>query len=418
MKETTSVAMPPCFEKFCQKLDSALKTKAQKRELRNYLGGLFGESERKNISQIADNNLEIVYHKLHHFMTDSPWSYNQINNRRLQIINQCRQTKIARLFSLIFDDSGHRKSGNFTDGVGRQYIGEVGKTENGNVVVTTHIDDGVRSFPLDLEIYYKADNFPQGNEDEQFKKKPEIAIELIEKCLERNLSPEIVLIDGGYGNNSCFLNKLEEKNLIYIGGIAKNRNVKLFKDGKILEEQRIDEIAKSLEEKEYEIVELKEKKLWVGLVKVEIEKLSGLKTIAIVMNASSVEKATEIDYLITNEKLEKITAESIVRKYSERNWIEVFYREVKGWLGLSEYQLRNKESLMKHFILVFCAYTFIQWQRLTGGLRRRWANKPLNTFREALEAFRTAVSYRFVKWLNKNLDVFVAYKASLGFIWA
>jgi uncharacterized GH25 family protein len=136
------------------------------------------------------------------------------------------------------------------------------------------------------------------------------------------------------------------------------------------------------------------------------------------MNASSVEKATEIDYLITNENPDQITAEWIVKKYSERNWIEVFYREVKGWLGLSEYQLRNKESLMKHFVLVFCAYTFIQYHRLTGGFRRRWANKPLNTFREGLEAFRTSVLCRFLKWLNNNIDVFIAYKASLGFIWA
>ena len=73
---------------------------------------------------------------------------------------------------------------------------------------------------------------------------------------------------------------------------------------------------------------------------------------------------------------------------------------------------------MRHLILVLCAYTFILWDTLTGGLRRKWANKPLNTFTEALEAFRTAISFRFVKWLNKNLDVFSAYKASLGFIWA
>ena len=73
---------------------------------------------------------------------------------------------------------------------------------------------------------------------------------------------------------------------------------------------------------------------------------------------------------------------------------------------------------MRHFILVFCAYTFIQWHRLTGGLRRRWANKPLNTFVEALEAFRTAVSYRFFNWLQENIDVFRAYKASLGYVWA
>ncbi|MBD0307283.1 MAG: IS701 family transposase, partial [Microcoleus sp. T1-bin1] len=56
--------------------------------------------------------------------------------------------------------------------------------------------------------------------------------------------------------------------------------------------------------------------------------------------------------------------------------------------------------------------------QMTGGLRRRWASKPLNTFIEALEAFRTAMSYRFFNWLTHNCDVFTAYKASLGFIWA
>ena len=60
----------------------------------------------------------------------------------------------------------------------------------------------------------------------------------------------------------------------------------------------------------------------------------------------------------------------------------------------------------------------VLWHKLTGGLRRRWANKPLNTFPEALEAFRTAMSYRFVEWLTKNKYVFAAYKGSCGFVWA
>jgi hypothetical protein len=80
--------------------------------------------------------------------------------------------------------------------------------------------------------------------------------------------------------------------------------------------------------------------------------------------------------------------------------------------------VRDKKSLLKHFILVFCAYTFIFWHKLTGGLRRRWANRPLNTFTEALEAFRTAMSFRFFNWVSENKEVFAAYKASLGFIWA
>ncbi|NEQ27602.1 MAG: IS701 family transposase, partial [Microcoleus sp. SIO2G3] len=45
-------------------------------------------------------------------------------------------------------------------------------------------------------------------------------------------------------------------------------------------------------------------------------------------------------------------------------------------------------------------------------------SKPLNTFTEALEAFRTAMSFRFVEWLNHNRDVFFAYKGALGFVWA
>ena len=47
-------------------------TRTKTIELRHYLAGLLGESERKNITQIANNNLAITYHKLHHFMTDSP----------------------------------------------------------------------------------------------------------------------------------------------------------------------------------------------------------------------------------------------------------------------------------------------------------------------------------------------------------
>ncbi len=156
--------------------------------------------------------------------------------------------------------------------MGRQYIGEIGKTDNGIVVVTTHLYDGKKSLPLDIELYQHSSSLPEGKKDIEFKKKPELA--------------------------------------------------------------------------------------------------------------------------------------------------EVFYREAKGWLGLREYQVRDKRSLMRHFILVFCAYTFIVWHTLTGGLRRRWANKPLNTFAEALVAFRTAMSFRFFEWLNLNRDVFAAYKASLGFIWA
>ncbi len=90
----------------------------------------------------------MTYHKLHHFLTESTWSADKNNKRRLEVMNQCSQTRISNGFCLIVDDSGHRKSGNFTTGVGRQYIGEIGKTDNGNVVVTTHLYDGKKKVSL------------------------------------------------------------------------------------------------------------------------------------------------------------------------------------------------------------------------------------------------------------------------------
>jgi SRSO17 transposase len=76
----------------------------------NYIGGLLGESERKNLSQMESNAVGVTYHRLHHFLTEAPWDAQQVNERRLLVMNQCSQTRINRGFTLIVDDSGHRKS--------------------------------------------------------------------------------------------------------------------------------------------------------------------------------------------------------------------------------------------------------------------------------------------------------------------
>jgi hypothetical protein len=421
MKETTPAAMPPCFEKWCQRFDDVFTHKAQKREFRHYLGGLLGESERKNLFQLAENAVGVSYHRLHHFLTEAPWSSSRVNERRLEVMNKCSQTRISRGFSLIIDDSGHRKSGNFTDGVGRQYIGEIGKTDNGIVVVTTHLYDGRKSLPLDIELYQHADSLIEGKQDPEFEKKPELAIKLIDLTLQRGYQPGIVIVDAGYGNNTSFLLELEKRQLKYLGGVAKNRKININHQQNIQQTIRVDELAQSLPIEAFTKIQLnldKPKTVWVVTKEVEISQLKGKRNIAIVMNAATFSQATDIDYFITNVSSSIVNPEWIVDTYASRNWVEVFYREAKGWLGLKEYQVRDKRSLLRHFTLVFCAYTFILWHQMTGGLRRRWANKPLNTFPEALEAFRTAMSYRFFDWLTLNRDVFTAYKASLGFIWA
>ena len=43
-----------------------------------------------------------------------------------------------------------------TAGVGRQYIGQIGKVDNGVVMVTSHAYDGVKGVPIDAELYKHA----------------------------------------------------------------------------------------------------------------------------------------------------------------------------------------------------------------------------------------------------------------------
>ena len=321
--------MPPCFEKWCGRFDDVFSNQSQKKGFRHYVGGLLGESERKNLTQISNNSVGVVYHQLHHFLTEATWDSQKVNERRLQVMQQCSQTKVKRGFTLIIDDSGHRKSGNETAGVGRQYIGEIGKTDNGVVLVTTHLYDGVKSLPLDAELYQHSSSLPEGKLDPEFVKKPDIALKLIDRCLSRGEKPGVVLVDAGYGNNSTFLKQLELKKLKYIAGLAKNSIVVCqLQPDKEKVEIRLDDLAKSLSPEAFTGVQLKvelTKTVWVATVEVEISGFGETRIIAIVMNAASLAGATEVSYLITNVVTKKATGEWIVKTYSQRNWVEVFY---------------------------------------------------------------------------------------------
>lgn len=81
-----------------------LAIKRKKGSLGTLHGGLLGESERKNLFQLAENSVGVTYHRLHHFLTEAPWCSSKVNECRLETMNKCSQTRISRGFSLIIDD--------------------------------------------------------------------------------------------------------------------------------------------------------------------------------------------------------------------------------------------------------------------------------------------------------------------------
>ncbi len=188
-----------------------------------------------------------------------------------------RQTKPDHGFTLIINDSGHRKSGAATAGVGRQYIGQIGKTDTGVVLLTTHLYDGVRGLPLDVGLYRHASSLPEGKNDPHFRTKPNLALQLIDHCLERGQKPGVVLIDAGYGNNTPFLKQVENKMLTYIGAIAKNRRVRYrLPRETVATLHRLDVIAKEFPATRLTPVVLplaKPRRVWVALIEVDIPNL-------------------------------------------------------------------------------------------------------------------------------------------------
>ncbi len=414
-------AMPKFFESWCSKFDDVFGRAAQRRNFRYYLAGLLGDTERKNVWQMAASIVDGNYASLLNFVHGEAWSSSAVNDRRLEILNSCRQTRIKDGFSLILDDSGHRKSGGATAGVGRQYIGQIGKVDNGVVMVTSHAHDGVKGIPLDVELYKHASSLEKGKEDSEFQKKTDIALLLIDRCIQRGLTPGLTLLDAGYGNSSPLLKELESRGLKYVAAINKARKVyyQMPEDTR-RERHRIEDIAQSLAPERFQRIELpleEARTVWVATIEIYMPKMSGKRIVAIQINKSTFAEASDIDYFITNQEKEIASASWIALAYSRRNWIEVFYREAKGWLGIHEYEIRDALSMQNHWILVFTAHSLIQYQQLTGGLRR-WSTKPLETFQDALRAYKSAVEFLVIRWINQFPEVFAAHRSALGLIWA
>lgn len=73
---------------------------------------------------------------LHHFIANSPWEVTELEKRRLTVtLEALKGSKIT----VVIDETGDRKKDKKTDYVARQYLGSVGKIDNGiNLLATNY----------------------------------------------------------------------------------------------------------------------------------------------------------------------------------------------------------------------------------------------------------------------------------------
>ncbi len=73
-------------------------------------------------------------------------------------------------------------------------------------------------------------------------------------------------------------------------------------------------------------------------------------------------------------QLNAASLEEIVRLYGLRMWVEQSYKQVKGELGFSDFQVRSDSAIRRHWQLIFCAFSFCWW----AYIRRHYEVTPVD----------------------------------------
>ena len=142
---------------------------------------------------------------LHHFLTESPWLAKEIEKRRLSIILNVLE---GREIDVIIDETGDKKKGKKTDYVKRQYIGNMGKIENGIVSVNAYGHYQGMTFPLKFKIFKPKERLKEGD---KYKSKPVLGAEIVKELREMGFQIKRVLADSLYGESSSnFLSVIED----------------------------------------------------------------------------------------------------------------------------------------------------------------------------------------------------------------
>lgn len=181
--------------------------------------GMAAEIKRKTLPAIAKAVGLKNEQSLLHFLTESPGDVKEVRKQRLKII---LQTIKGEEIILIIDETGDKKKGKTTDYVERQYIGNLGKIENGIVSVNAYgIWQGI-TFPLLFRIY-KPKKRLKG--DDIYKTKTQLAAEIITELQEMGFKFELVLADSLYGESDTFLSVLNQYKIPFIVAIRSNHGV-------------------------------------------------------------------------------------------------------------------------------------------------------------------------------------------------
>jgi hypothetical protein len=376
---------PGPLEGYAARFDDLFGARAQREGFRRYLEGLLLPAERnKTLTALA--NTEPVAgaqrreaQSLQWFLSESGWDQQEVNERRLELLFAEAKTIANEDGVLVIDEHGHRKWGKKTAHVGKQWLANMGKTENGVVSVSSlWAEEGVY-YPLAVEPYTPKHHFEGGKNDPRFRTKLKIAQELVERSVAEGVPFRAVVADSFYGEDEDFKHALSSLGVGYVLALKESHSW-WHKEGQIgaLWEAALAAGWKNAEEPGEWTTMIRtfrdgHRETWWALevkagpyspqearravvVSVDPERLPRLGTwyLTTDLPAPASERANQ-------SELAPASLAEVVRLYGLRMWVEQSYKQVKHALGWSDYQVRSDLAMRRHWQLVFCAFSFCWW---------------------------------------------------------
>lgn len=303
--------------------------------------GMISDIKRKTLPAIAKIVGLENHQTLHHFLTESPWNVKELRRQRLELILHILQ---KRPIILIIDETGDKKKGNTTDYVKRQYIGNLGKTDNGIVAVTAYAVLSGMTFPLMFEIYKPRERLQPGD---KYLTKPEIAAIMMRELQSMGFRFNLVLADSLYGESGKnFIQVLNELNLNFIVAIRSNHKawVSSANQVKYTEWRKFKRVFSNLStENRYirEIIFSKDREIRYWQITTDIEVIPKNTTWYVM------------------SKFPEITPREVGNFYGLRTWVEYGLKQSKNELGWADFRVTHYPQIEKWWEIVCSAYLLV-----------------------------------------------------------
>ena len=375
---------PGPLEDYAAQFDPLFARLAQRRGFRAYLQGLLLPRDRnKTLTALAGTEPVVgAQHRavqgLQWFLSEAPWDAEQVNRRRVQLLVADPATRPQDHGVLVLDDSGDRKAGRHTAHVARQYLGSLGKTDNGIVAVTSLWADERVYWPVDVVPYTAASRLAKGKRDPAFRTKPQLAANLVDAAQKAGIGFCAVVADCFYGDNVGFTETLGAAKVAYVLAVKPRKGVWAPAEQTHTPREAAAELAWTSPEQPGDWTPIQRRfrdghteTWWAADARLPAAGWGPDRRIRLVVATTDPATLPKLTtwYLITNlprpgrhrrARAPFLPADlaEVVRLYSLRNWVEQSYKQVKHELGWADFQVRSDRAIRRHWQLVCCAFCF------------------------------------------------------------